>query len=74
MSANVLLTQEKLNIALCPPAWEPMQQALIGGAADATYIIQKGIAEGLQTCGHTLTFVAPSGLNEVQVVRLQDAF
>ena len=65
MTANILTSAGKLNIALCPPAWEPMQQALSGGAADATYIIQKGVAEGLQACGHTLTFVAPSGLDEV---------
>ena len=42
-----------------------MQRAMNGGTADATYIIQKDIAERLQDRGHALTIVAPDELNEV---------
>lgn len=61
---TILASSTKLKIALCAPEWGRMQRALCGGAADATYIIQKDVAEGLQSAGHALTFVSPDGLYE----------
>ncbi len=38
-----------LKIAMCPPEWLPLQQAMTGAnKADATYVIQKYVAENLQ--------------------------
>ena len=48
-----------LKIAMCPPEWLPLQQAMTGAnKADATYVIQKYVAENLQRRGHELTFLA----------------
>ena len=54
-----------LRIALCAPEWARLEQALCGGQADATYIIQKDVAAGLQSSGHQLTFIAPRGLADL---------
>ena len=47
-----------LRIAMCPPEWLLLQRVMNGGPADATYIIQGYITEGLQARGHSLTFLA----------------
>ncbi len=48
-----------LRIAMCPPEWLPLQQAMTGAQkADATYVIQKYVAENLQARGHELSFLA----------------
>jgi glycosyltransferase involved in cell wall biosynthesis len=67
MMANVAkeTVQKELKIAICSPEWELMQQALLGGPADATYIIQKGVVEGLLARGHAITNISPSGLNDL---------
>ncbi|MFN3332267.1 MAG: glycosyltransferase family 4 protein [Caldilinea sp.] len=62
-------TPEPLHIALCPPEFDQLQRAMQGGAADATHIIQRYVAAGLQARGHTLTFLAPRNLEEVICTR-----
>lgn len=59
------MSSNPLRIAICPPDLDPMQNAMNGGPADATYIIQMYIANGLLSRGHNLTFVAPYDLNQV---------
>jgi glycosyltransferase involved in cell wall biosynthesis len=54
-----------LRIAICPPEFQPLQQAMKDAPAEATYIIQRYIATGLQARGHSLTFVAPRNLNQI---------
>jgi glycosyltransferase involved in cell wall biosynthesis len=54
-----------LKIAICPPEFQPLYQAMKGESADATYIIQRYIASGLRTHGHSLTFIAPRSLDEI---------
>lgn len=53
------------HIALCPPEFLPFQQAMNGQRAEATYLIQRYIAVGLQARGHHLSFVAPQNLEEI---------
>ena len=72
MVAVAPMTRRALRIAHCAPEWERLQQALVGGKADATYIIQKDVAEGLAACGHELTFMAPRGLEELVVTAEPD--
>lgn len=55
-----------LRIAMCPPELLPLQQVMNSQLADATYIIQGYLAEGLQNRGHSLTFLGPySSLLEI---------
>lgn len=56
---------KSLRIALCPPEFTPFRQAMIGERADATYLIQKHIAEALTRRGHKMTYIGyqQSGLN-----------
>lgn len=54
-----------LAIALCPPEFSLFQQAMNGQPAEATYIIQRYIAIGLQARGYRLSFVAPRNLHEI---------
>ncbi len=54
-----------LRIAMCPPEFEPLRQVMLGGRPDATYVIQKYIAQGLAARGHSLTFLAPRYLGEI---------
>lgn len=56
-------TQEfgHLRIVVGVPEWEPMAQVMSGQPADATYVIQRNLSQGLMARGHALTFVAPSG-------------
>lgn len=54
-----------LQIALCPPQFEPFQQAMSGERADATYLIQKHIATVLTQRGHKLTYLAPQNLDRI---------
>lgn len=63
-SAEVISIQP-LQIALCPPEFQPFQQAMNGQPAEATYIIQRYIAVGLQARGHRLSFVAPRNLHQI---------
>lgn len=58
-------SSNSLRIAICPPEFQPLQQAMNGEKADATYIIQRYIAVGLLARGHSLTFVAPPNLDDV---------
>jgi glycosyltransferase involved in cell wall biosynthesis len=46
------------RIALCPPEFQPFQDACNGFPADATYLLQKHIASGLINQGHRLTYLA----------------
>ncbi|HLY27935.1 MAG TPA: glycosyltransferase family 4 protein [Aggregatilineales bacterium] len=54
-----------LRIAICPPEFQPLLQAMNGESTDATYLIQSYIAQGLLAHGHSLTFIAPRSLTEV---------
>jgi len=54
-----------LRIAICPPEFRPLQQAMNDEPVEATYIIQRYIAVGLLARGHSLTFVAPQNLEEI---------
>lgn len=57
------------QIALCPPEFSAFQQAMNGQRAEATYIIQRYIAVGLEARGHHLSFVAPRNLHEIVCTR-----
>ena len=48
-----------LKITLCPPELYLLQQVMKGKIADATFIIQAYIAEGLKSRGHNLSFLGP---------------
>lgn len=69
-NATVTPCQRPLRIALCPPEFQPLQGAINGELAEATYIIQKYIATGLQIRGHQLSFVAPR--NQHQIICTRD--
>jgi len=56
--------KNKLRLALGLPEWAPFQQVMNGQPADATYVIQGNLSRGLLARGHSLTFVAPNGLDD----------
>ena len=54
-----------LQIAICPPEFQPLVEVMSGESTDATYIIQNYISSGLQARGHKLTFLAPNNVEEI---------
>jgi glycosyltransferase involved in cell wall biosynthesis len=73
------VTSRSLRIAVCPPELYLLQRVMRGEIADATFIIQAYIAEGLQNRGHRLNFlgsyyshgpVYSGGLDNLQPARL----
>lgn len=51
------ITHRSLNITLCPPELYLLKKVMEGEVADATFIIQAYITEGLQNRNHLLNFV-----------------
>ena len=51
------IDSQPLQIAVCPPELYLLQRVMKGEIADATFIIQAYIAEGLQSRGHRLNFL-----------------
>jgi glycosyltransferase involved in cell wall biosynthesis len=54
-----------IRLAMCAPNYQALSQAMNGESVDATYIIQRYIASGLQAQGHFLSFIAPRNLDEI---------
>lgn len=54
-----------LRIVMCPPEFQLLQQVMRDEPSEATYIIQRYVAAGLQARGHQLTFIALRTLEEV---------
>jgi glycosyltransferase involved in cell wall biosynthesis len=50
-----------MKIALGVPEWEPFEAAMRGEPADATYVIQANLSQGLKARGHSLVFIGPKG-------------
>jgi len=55
----------RLKLVMCAPEMELMQAAMNGRQADATYIIQRYIATGMQARGHQVTFAGPYDRDQV---------
>lgn len=55
--AHRAVTLPALRIAISAPELEPLQRAMSGAPADATYLIQRHIATRLKAQGHKLTFI-----------------
>ncbi|NJC96727.1 MAG: hypothetical protein C3F07_05660 [Anaerolineales bacterium] len=51
------VAHQPLQITICPPELYLLRRVMRGEVADATFIIQAYIAEGLQRRGHSLNFV-----------------
>jgi glycosyltransferase involved in cell wall biosynthesis len=73
------VASQSLRIAVCPPELYLLQRVIRGEVADATFIIQAYIAEGLKSRGHRLNFlgsyysegpVYSGGLDNLQPARL----
>lgn len=73
------VASRSLRIAVCPPELYLLQRVMRGEIADATFIIQAYIAEGLKSRGHRLNFlgsyyfegpVYSGGLDNLQPARL----
>jgi glycosyltransferase involved in cell wall biosynthesis len=58
--SSVTPAASRLRIAICPAELEFMSRVMRGKPAEATYIIQGYVANGLSARGHNLTFVAPT--------------
>jgi glycosyltransferase involved in cell wall biosynthesis len=54
-----------LRIVISPPEFQPLQKEMRGEPTSATYVIQGYVATGLQARGHSLTFLAPRGVEEI---------
>lgn len=57
VSIHEKIVLERLKIAICPPELQLLQKVMRGEIADATFIIQGYIAEGLKSRGHKLNFI-----------------
>ncbi|MEZ4683735.1 MAG: hypothetical protein R2932_56950 [Caldilineaceae bacterium] len=53
---------KQLRIAVCVPEIEPLQNVMAGKPADATYILQRYIINGLKARAHRLDFLAKRDL------------
>ncbi|HMR98090.1 MAG TPA: glycosyltransferase family 4 protein [Anaerolineales bacterium] len=60
-------SNRKLKIAIGVPEWAPFHGAMQDKPADATYIIQRNLSNGLLSRGHSLTFAAPINLDDFAV-------
>jgi len=53
------IAKTPLRIVVCPPELRILQRVVDGEIADATFIIQAYIYQGLQNIGHILNFLGP---------------
>ena len=60
-------SNRKLKIAIGVPEWAPFHDAMNDKPADATYVIQRNLSNGLLSRGHSLTFAAPLTVDEFAV-------
>lgn len=59
------IASEPLKIAFCLPDQDWLAQMATGDPKDAAHIQQLYIANGLRARGHSLTFIAPRGVNQL---------
>ena len=57
----------KLKIAIGVPEWASFHDAMNDKPADATYVIQRNLSNGLLRRGHSLTFAAPITVEDFAV-------
>lgn len=62
-----------LRIAFCLPEQQWLPELISGEFTDAAHIQQGYIAQGLQSKGHNLTYVAPYNLNQIAYARKHQA-
>ena len=59
------IARQPFNIAICPPELGLLRKVIQGELADATYIIQAYIAQGLRQRGHHLNYLGPGFSDEI---------
>ncbi len=53
------------RIAIGVPDWQPLFDVMNGKPANATYVLQRYVADGLKARGHSLTLMAPRDLEQM---------